>query len=120
MRKFILVLAGALLAAPAFAQRPPPPKLLVVIRVERLSSDLFRDYRPQCAGGFARLASGTTFLDAAAAPPAGPALGDRMKSHWPTSRSIAVSGTRTADPSEAGHRYYWTGTSFATDSAASA
>jgi hypothetical protein len=116
----LLVLAAALLAAPAAAQRPPPPKLLVVIRVDALSSGLFTEYRPQFAGGFARLASGTTFLNADAAPPSGPALWDRMKSHWRTSRSIAVSGTRTVDPSEAGHRFYWTGTSFVTDSAASA
>ena len=118
IRKLLLGLAAALLAVPASAQRPPPPKLLVTIRVDGLSSSLFADYRPQFAGGFARLASGTTFLNADAAPPSGPALGDRMKSQWPTSRTIAVSGSRTVDPSEAGHRYYWAGTSFVTDSAA--
>ena len=120
IRRLLLGLVAALLAVPAVAQRPPPPKLLVVIRIDGLSSDLFAQYRAQFAGGFARLASGTTFVSADAASPNEPALGDRMKSQWPTSRSIAVSGGRVADPSEAGHRYYWAGTSFVTDSAAMA
>ena len=118
IRKFLLGLAAALFAMPAVAQRPPPPKLLVTIRVDGLSTGLFAQYRPQFTGGFARLASGTMFVNADAAPPNEPALGDRMKSQWPTSRSIAVSGSGVADPSEAGHRYYWAGTSFVTDSAA--
>lgn len=119
MRKSILALVAALLAAPAAAQRPPPPKLVVVIKVDGLSSELFAEYRPQFAGGFARLASGTTFVDATTTS-SGPRLGDIMKAHWPTSRSIAVSGSRTVDPSEAGQHFAWTGTTFVTDSAVTA
>jgi hypothetical protein len=118
MRKVILAVIAALLAVPAGAQRPPPPRLLVVIRVDGLSSDLFSQYRPHFTGGFAELASGTTFVNATAGSSPGTALGDLMKAHWPASRSVAVSGTRAADASEAGSRYYWTGTRFATDSAA--
>lgn len=49
------------------AERPqvhPPaaaPRLIVVISVDQLSSDLFDEYRPQFTGGLARLASGTAF-----------------------------------------------------------
>jgi hypothetical protein len=118
IRKLILALATALLAVPAAAQKPPPPKLLVVIRVDGLSSELFGQYRAQFTGGFAQLGSGTTFLNAAAAAPAGPALGDLMKMQWPATRSVSVSGNRVADPSEAGQRFYWDGNRFATLSAA--
>lgn len=49
-------------ATPAIAQEEPgPPKLLVVISVDQLSSDLFNQYRRHFTGGFARLASGAVF-----------------------------------------------------------
>lgn len=56
MRKLLLALA--LLAAPAWAA---PPKLMIVISVDQLSADLFDEYRPQFSGGLARLAGGTVF-----------------------------------------------------------
>jgi arylsulfatase A-like enzyme len=71
MRKALLGLA-ALLAGPALAIPPlpppptptgPPPKLLLVISVDQLSSDLFETYRQQFTGGLARLQQGTTFLN---------------------------------------------------------
>jgi len=60
MRKVILT-AAAMLATPAFAQEPAPPKLLVVISVDQFSADLFDEYRPHFTAGLARLAQGTVF-----------------------------------------------------------
>ena len=57
MRKFALLVA-AVLAAPAAAT---PPKLLVVISVDQLSSDLYDEYRPSFTGGLARLAGGVAY-----------------------------------------------------------
>ena len=61
MRRFVLIVAAALIASAATAQAPAPPKLLVVISVDQFSADLFDEYRPQFTGGLARLASGTMF-----------------------------------------------------------
>src|SRR5256885_4914529 len=61
MRKFILAAAAALFASQSAAQTPAPPKLLVVISVDQFSADLFDEYRPQFAGGLARLAGGAVF-----------------------------------------------------------
>ena len=59
----ILLLAAAFVAPPAIAQ-PAPPKLVVAISVDQLSSDLFEAYRPFFTGGFARLArEGTLFAN---------------------------------------------------------
>ena len=61
MRKLAFLLA-ALLSATAQAQpAQPAPKLIVAISVDQLSSDLWDEYRPLFAGGFARLARGTAF-----------------------------------------------------------
>ena len=63
MRKAFLI-AAALIAGcapPAAQAQGGPPKLLVVISVDQLSSDLWDEYRPQFTGGFARLASGSVF-----------------------------------------------------------
>ena len=61
MRKLLigLTLLGSA-AAPAPAQ-PAPPKLLIAISVDQLSSDLWDSYRPHFRGGFARLAGGADF-----------------------------------------------------------
>ena len=60
--KFKPILAlTALLAAPAIAQTPPPPKLLVVISVDQFSADLFAAYRRHFTGGLARLQEGAVF-----------------------------------------------------------
>jgi predicted AlkP superfamily pyrophosphatase or phosphodiesterase len=62
MRKFLLALAATTVGvSPSFAQSAPPPKLVVAISVDQLSSDLFDEYRPQLFGGIGRLARGTAF-----------------------------------------------------------
>jgi predicted AlkP superfamily pyrophosphatase or phosphodiesterase len=63
MRFLGLLLGTSLIAAPAVAQpvAPPPPKLIVAISVDQLSSDLFAKYRPVLNGGFAKLGRGTVF-----------------------------------------------------------
>ena len=67
MRKLILA-ASLVFAAPALATPPimpptpmGPPRLLIVISVDQLSSDLWDEYRPQFTGGLARLANGAVF-----------------------------------------------------------
>ena len=45
--------AGA--ALPAAAQQPAPPKLIVAVSVDQLSSDLFQQYRGRFDGGLKRL-----------------------------------------------------------------
>lgn len=58
MRRLIF-LAALLFVSPGKAATPP--KLLIVISVDQLSSDLFDEYRPHFTGGLARLAGGTVF-----------------------------------------------------------
>ena len=61
MRRLLLATA-AVLAAPAAAQQPAPPKLIVAISVDQLSGDIFDTYRPHFTAGLARLArQGTVF-----------------------------------------------------------
>lgn len=60
MRKIGFLLAAVLPAA-AIAQPARPPKLVVAISIDQLSSDLFDEYRGQFRGGFARLAQGSVF-----------------------------------------------------------
>ena len=60
MRKLGYLLAAVLPAA-AVAQPARPPRLIVAISVDQLSSDLFDEYRGQFRGGFARLAQGSVF-----------------------------------------------------------
>jgi hypothetical protein len=61
MRRFGLSVAALATATAAPAQAPKPPRLMIVISVDQLSSDLFEEYRPHFTGGFARLAAGTVF-----------------------------------------------------------
>lgn len=60
MRKLALLFAAVV---PSVAQAQParPPKLVIAISVDQLSSDLFEDYRPRLSGGLARLATGTVY-----------------------------------------------------------
>jgi predicted AlkP superfamily pyrophosphatase or phosphodiesterase len=53
--------AALYVTASAPAAVSAPPRLLVVISVDQFSANLFDEYRPQFAGGLARLASGTVF-----------------------------------------------------------
>ncbi|HEV2043903.1 MAG TPA: alkaline phosphatase family protein, partial [Sphingomicrobium sp.] len=61
MRIPALLTTALLIAAPAAAQPSPPPKLIVAISVDQLSSDLFDQYRPVLQGGFAKLGRGIVF-----------------------------------------------------------
>jgi predicted AlkP superfamily pyrophosphatase or phosphodiesterase len=61
LRKFLFAAAAALLAFPATAQAPQPPKLIVAIAVDQFSADLFDEYRPSFTAGLARLSTGTVF-----------------------------------------------------------
>lgn len=62
MRKLMAALLTGALAMPAVAQTTPPPsappKLVIAISVDQLSSDLWDAYRPTFTGGLARLAGG--------------------------------------------------------------
>ena len=68
MRKLLVGLLAVSLSAAACAQAQPQaplpggaPKLLVVISIDQLSSDLWDEYRPQFTGGLARIGSGAAF-----------------------------------------------------------
>ena len=65
MRHLFLAAAAAFVAAPAIAQGPAkPPKLVIAISIDQLSSDLFETYRPHFTGGLRRLAKGgVTFVN---------------------------------------------------------
>ena len=58
-----LKLLAALLfaAAPALAQPPQRPRLIVAISVDQFSADLFAQYRQHFTGGLRRLANGMVF-----------------------------------------------------------
>ena len=57
----LAMLAASPLAAQPVAPPPGPPKLLVVISVDQFSANLWDEYRPQFAGGLARLGRGAAF-----------------------------------------------------------
>jgi Type I phosphodiesterase / nucleotide pyrophosphatase len=61
MIRRLAALALAALPFTAFAQTPPPPKLLVVISVDQFSADLFAEYRAHFTGGLKRLSDGVVF-----------------------------------------------------------
>ena len=58
MRKLLLGLVAGLVSSQAVAA---PPKLIVAISVDQLSSDLFEQYRGRLTGGLARIATGTAY-----------------------------------------------------------
>jgi hypothetical protein len=60
MRIWIAFVSVAL-GTPAAAQPAPPPKLIVAISIDQLSSDLFEEYRPVLFGGIGRVARGTAW-----------------------------------------------------------
>lgn len=67
MRKLLALALAASTSAAVAAQpsttSPPaqPPRLVVAISVDQLTSALLEEYRPQLRGGLARLANGTNF-----------------------------------------------------------
>jgi predicted AlkP superfamily pyrophosphatase or phosphodiesterase len=56
-----LLFLSTLAAAPAAAQPPRKPKLVVVISVDQFSADLFNQYRQHFDGGLKRLSNGVVF-----------------------------------------------------------
>jgi predicted AlkP superfamily pyrophosphatase or phosphodiesterase len=63
-----LVFFAAAIATPALATPPimpptptPPPRLIVAVSIDQLSSELWEEYQPAFSGGLARLAQGAVF-----------------------------------------------------------
>ncbi|HEX3424250.1 MAG TPA: hypothetical protein VHS33_12745 [Sphingomicrobium sp.] len=114
-----LVLAAALLLPWAVeAQAPPPPKLLVVISVDQLSTNLFDEFRPQFSSGLARIAAGAVFRNGTSATTQQQSLGGLMKAHWTSSRTVAVSGEVARNPipgPNPDQHWFWAGTRFQSD-----
>lgn len=119
IRRLLLAIAAMLAAVPARAQGPPPPRLIVVISVDQLSTALFEEYFPQFSGGFAELASGTVFRKGSSSAGTGTALGDSIKAQWPSARDVAVSGEKVValpmSGARADQRWYWAGNRFETN-----
>lgn len=59
--KWLFAGLASLVTAPAYAQTPVTPKLVVAIAVDQFSSDLFDEYRPYYKGGLKRLTQGVVF-----------------------------------------------------------
>ena len=118
MIRALIFAAAALLSSPLAAQAPPPPRLLIMISVDQLSSDLLDEYRPQLAGGIARVASGTLFPNGSSNEEPSQSLGELMKARWPDSRIVAVSGQPGPDPIAGrilDQHWYWAGAKFQSD-----
>ncbi len=65
LARSVLALALALgTAAPALAQTSPQPRLVVLVAVDQLSSDLFEEYRPLFGKGMRTIQSGVVFPSA--------------------------------------------------------
>lgn len=118
MIRALILAAAALLSSPLAAQAPPPPKLLVVMAVDKLSGDLFDEYRPQFTGGLGRIASGALFRNGSSSEAQGKSLGELMKARWPASRNVAVLGRPAPDPvagQNPDQRWFWVGNKFQSD-----
>src|SRR4028118_1812505 len=87
MRVALLLSAAAFLATPAVAQPAKPPKLIVAISVDQLSSDLFEAYRPHFSAGLKRLAEGSVLFtngyQAHAATETCPGHSTLLTGRWP-------------------------------------
>ena len=59
--KWAALAAAAMIVAPAAAQQPAPPKLIVAISIDQFSSDVFAEYRQHYTGGLRRLSQGVVF-----------------------------------------------------------
>ena len=118
MIRALILAAVALRSSPLAAQAPPPPKLLVVMSVDKLSGDLLDEYRPQFTGGLARIASGALFRNGSSREAHGKSLGELMKARWPASRNVAVLGQPAPDPTAgqtSDQHWFWAGTKFQSD-----
>jgi hypothetical protein len=117
MRRLLAGLVALAAAAAAPAQTPSTPKLVVVISVDRLSTDLFDGYRAQFSGGLGRLANGTVFPNGVEGQ-ADKSVGDLVKQSSPNSLDVAVAGSRPAaavmSGRDADQSWYWNGRAFVT------
>jgi predicted AlkP superfamily pyrophosphatase or phosphodiesterase len=59
--KWAALAAAAMIVAPAAAQQPSPPKLIIAISVDQFSADVFAEYRQHYTGGLRRLSQGVVF-----------------------------------------------------------
>jgi predicted AlkP superfamily pyrophosphatase or phosphodiesterase len=59
--KWLFAGTAMLVTAPATAQTPPKPRLVIAIAVDQLSTDLFERYRPTFTGGLKTLSGGVVF-----------------------------------------------------------
>jgi predicted AlkP superfamily pyrophosphatase or phosphodiesterase len=59
--KWAALAAAAIIAAPATAQQPAQPKLIVALSVDQFSANLFAEYRQHFTGGLRRLSQGVVF-----------------------------------------------------------
>src|SRR4028119_2439683 len=86
--------AAALLATPAVAQPAKPPKLVVAISVDQLSSDLFEAYRPHFSAGLKRLAEGSVLFtngyQAHAATETCPGHSTLLTGRWPAATGVVA------------------------------
>jgi predicted AlkP superfamily pyrophosphatase or phosphodiesterase len=57
----LLAAAAAFASTSVTAQPASPPKLIVALSIDQLSSDLYDEYRPVFLGGIGRLSHGTVF-----------------------------------------------------------
>jgi predicted AlkP superfamily pyrophosphatase or phosphodiesterase len=95
MRSALLFAAAAtLVAVPAAAQPARPPKLIVAISVDQLSSDLFEAYRPHFSAGFKRLAEGSVLFtngyQAHAATETCPGHSTLLTGRWPAATGVVA------------------------------
>ena len=58
-----LALLSLFIPSLALAQPAQPPRLVVLLTVDQLSTSLWNEYRGQWSGGFARLAGGTVYAN---------------------------------------------------------
>ncbi len=103
MRRLLAALAALAAAWGAPAQPPQQPKLKIVISVDTLTPELLTEYGTQLRGGLGHIA---------ALPPSAEGA--------VTGQKIAVSGRSTGVDAAATSRWFWNGTSFATDVAGAA
>jgi len=98
MRRLLVAFAVLAAACGAPAQAPQQPKLKIVISVDQLTPELLTEYRTQLRGGLGHVAAQPSFAEGTV-----------------TGQKIAVSGRSAGVDAAATSRWFWNGTSFATD-----